>query len=282
MSSIVPEYPDGLTLPLLTEIISGISFPVGEEAFDIPSFFTSFKALEKIKYVPSVQPLSATEDIDTLCSKYGGQRPYISVQHPYPYCDEMPRIFFFQLCVNDIPEDIRPSSLAANSIIQLFKCGLDDGFCTAYDDKAGTTDPGYLCRIVHPLLETASSEYPEEVEDAYPCKKVTEFIPHLAFPGYDEFCEHFPDKSFEMEWIFAFLEQLDEKFDFLVDGIGGYANWIQNVDFAPCDVCHSDSILVYQIDYQGPLGYEFGDGGNCQILVCPEHGECVKMVWACG
>ncbi|GKT35320.1 Protein of unknown function DUF1963 like protein [Aduncisulcus paluster] len=277
MPTIVPEFPDGLTLPILEEIL-------GEEAptdSELQSIFQAIKPFEKIKYSAMISPdIPDEEDTDHLCSKYGGKRPYISEQHPYPVCphDNIPLCFFFQLSVSDIPEDIRPASLSAGSLIQLFKCSLEDE-CRGSLREGGADDPEYVCRLVTPPAETAISVYPTTVESIR-CRKVIEWSPCICYPNSTEFFETTSDDVID-EWSDYLFEGLEAKFEYVGDGICGYADWIQGVDFRECPVCGAASELVYHMESNDCLDYMFGDLGACQIVVCPEHGDCVQMVWAC-
>ncbi|GKT29253.1 Protein of unknown function DUF1963 like protein [Aduncisulcus paluster] len=287
---VVPEYPNGLTLPILQELLAEADPPFSASIYPsdatLTSFYQALKSLEKIKYTTSCEAVAEIDDVDTLCSKYGGKKPYVSEQHPYPICphDNLPLVFFFQLCVNDIPEEIRPASLLSGSILQLFKCRALDGSCSAVTYAGGLEDPEYFCRIVNPLVETASTAYPlvPDPIETLSCKKVTGYIPRLCFPNYVEFSQHFPEFSDEV-WLDLVFDSLHDKFEFDGDGIGGYPQWVQSPDYRSCPICGATCEFVYQIEGEDLFQFMFGDCGNCQILVCPEHGDqSIQMVWASG
>ncbi|GKT31581.1 Protein of unknown function DUF1963 like protein [Aduncisulcus paluster] len=271
--------PERLTLERFKELVE--SENPGTHTSDIESLFHKVKPYEKLAYKPVVgDEIPYDVDSDTLVSKYGG-KPYISASNPWPRCSEDNCFFFFlfQLRVSDIPKDQLPEGvdIPEGSMIQLFRCCSEDGEdeCACDDQEGGHDDQSWVCRMISttepPLI---SSEYPTPSAE-FPCKLLLRFEPYYAFPALHSIPEPAPTFSaIEMQ-----MESL-EIFNPHGDHVGGYGYWLNLTDLRPCYECDTPSILLYQIVAYENTDYDFGDGGCCQILMCPKHPECVQVVWA--
>ena len=66
--------------------------------------------------------------------------------------------------------------------------------------------------------------------------------------------------------------------------LGGWPGWVNIcTQYPDCPECgwRMDSI-IFQFGYEGFIPIMFGDGGQGQIVCCPDHPTILAYPWSCG
>ena len=67
------------------------------------------------------------------------------------------------------------------------------------------------------------------------------------------------------------------------DKFGGYPAWEQAPEYPAWPDCTGPMAeLVAQLESNGIAGVQCGDLGTAYVLRCPNHSECVDVIWQCG
>ena len=66
------------------------------------------------------------------------------------------------------------------------------------------------------------------------------------------------------------------------DKLGGWPCWIQGIEYPACPECGEKMRLLFQIDSDDVVGFQWGDVGCAHWTQCPAHPRQMAFAWACG
>jgi hypothetical protein len=230
-------------------------------------------------------------------SKFSGI-PWLAPSEPWPACGncQRPMALFLQLNLTTTPGPI-PKRLGAG-LLQAF-------FCTDWDciDGPEAGDPftrTHLLRVVVPGQQASSQKPPPS--SGNPDKD----IPARRIVSWEK-VDDYPDMA-EAEELGLVLEVGEDVEDMVVctnppysvgadfdefetlpwargnEKLGGWPGWVNvSADYPDCPTCgRRMDLMIFQFGYEGYIPIEFGDGGQGQIVACPEHPNNLAYPWTCG
>ena len=221
------------------------------------------------------KPITMDGDSSPTATKFSGT-PWLAVNETWPTCPNCgkPMQLFLQLNLDELPTALQGEY--GEGLLQLFYCTSEDPACEVDCKAFFPFAKSELIRLVQPSTELAEITVPE-IESRFPPKQVT---------GWEE-AEDYPD-PYEAEELGVVLEDKEwEDLEALLvplvgDKLAGWPAWMQGVEYPVCPKCGEQMRLVFQIESDENLPYEFGDFGTGHITQCARHKEILAFGWTCG
>lgn len=197
---------------------------------------------------------------------------------PAPACGHCgrPMPLFVQLAGAELPAPY--AERLRGGVLQLFYCTNADppceSVCQAFFPHARST----LLRLVPTAELGADAPDPTHATPTpeLPARRVVGWTPAPDLPGWEELQE-----------LGVALD--DEEADALADGdlplggdkLGGWPLWVQSVEYPACRRCGRRMELLFQVDSEQGVAWQFGDAGVGHVTQCPEHRDELAFGWAC-
>ena len=219
-------------------------------------------------------PLVEEKDGSALDSKFGGA-PWLDRGEQWPTCQHcgQPMPLFVQLNLDNLPEALGGTFGAG--LLQLFYCTNTEPHCESECAAFFPFTQGKLVRIVAAEHSGRPVEPPENVRWVAP-KRIIDWREGSDYPGWEEGQELGVNLSEAHRERFA-----RDGFPRSGDKLGGWPLWIQGIEYPHCPICQSRMRLLFQLDSDDHVAYQFGDAGCGHITQCPIHHEQVAFAWAC-
>ena len=268
-----------------------------------PSYERVMNAIGHLKQ-SAWKPITQEGDGDRKSSKFGGM-PWLNADESYPSCPccHKPLRFFFQLNLQDLPENL--NQRFGSGILQLFHCtnetvlysdhptedgvgweilpGMDDryiGFRICDDPR--TFSPCKLVRIIQP------SEFPAEfqtpvIDDYRYILREGEFPPKVI-TDWQEIDSYPSPYDIEEQGIQLTLDDLDFvreiRFYPECDRLSGWTYWIQRDERPECRICHQPmEHLILTLESDDNIPFLWGDCGVGNVFQCSDHLEEVAFLY---
>ncbi len=236
---------------------------------------TKFETYKRVPYFPAC----VNSDGALTDSKFSGI-PWLGNGEEWPKCKNCDKAMqlFVQLNLDTLPKDCKVKGLG---LMQFFYCTNSEPHCEVDCGSWFPNDKAMLVRIVLPE-GAANSPQRTPVADAFAAKAIKRWEPGEAelprvseLSSYEEIDEDELDALYEAENA--------ESYDGPSGGdkLGGWPDWIQDVEYPPCSTCEKPMQLVFQIDSTVNVDYMWGDSGCGHITQCPEHHDVLAFGWAC-
>ncbi len=218
-------------------------------------------------------PLVEEGDGAAADSKFAGT-PLLAESEAWPPCPvcEKPLQLFVQLNLARLPEPARGEYGAG--LIQFFYCTTDEGACEQACDAWSPFSEVSLARLVPAGAARAASA--AEVADPFPPKRIVGWREIDDYPSWQEgdtLGIELDNDAWGRVWEAGSPRTGDK--------LGGWPYWVQDVEYPDCPVCGRTMRLVFQVDSNDHLPYDFGDVGTGHITQCPEHKHVLAFGWAC-
>ncbi len=227
----------------------------------------------RIAFVPG---LSIEDDPDAR-SRLGG-RPWLPQGEAWPQCGacdaHMP--LFVQLDLDTLPEDA--PSLGGKGLLQVFFC--TDLECDDEDSWAPFKGLGKLVRVVDdsgPGAVATADRSPE----GWPSRPIATWARFDDLPSWDELAELHEYDGDAVATAYTDTETDEWLYPVYGEKLGGWANWIQGVEYASCRKCGRAMDVLFQIESDAAFPFNWGDAGAAHVQGCAEHPEVVTLTWAC-
>jgi len=261
------------------------------------------RSLKKKTWIP------VTEDGDgeIFESKFSGI-PLLTEGESWPHCKYCgkPMMFFLQINLDVIPEELKAEWNMREGILQMFYCTEEEA--SGSENKNGEN---MLIRILdNSGKPSADIKIPEGLT-LFPPKKIIEWKESFDYPIFNELeylgikprIDTDADITIEMleECGFDDYDPEDIKEGALDEGehydivwevlneiikrplsgekLGGWPLWVQEVNYPTCPVCGNKMRFLLQIDSNKTLPYVFGDYGCGHITQCSEHNSVLAFTW---
>ncbi|MGB3510656.1 MAG: DUF1963 domain-containing protein [Microcoleaceae cyanobacterium] len=218
------------------------------------------------------KPITIDGDGDLTASKFAG-KPWLGKNEEWPKCPhcQNPLQFFLQLNLNQLPESLKNEF--GSGILQMFYCINVDTVCDADYEYEPFSDAHFL-RVIQPEGEAQDVEIPETPE-FFPPKLIVDWQKLDDYPKYDEAAELDVELDLDSDKL------LRNKFPLPGDKLGGWPDWIQNIEYPNCPTCAERMRLVFQVDSDDNLPFMFGALGCGHITQCKHHKNQLAFAWAC-
>ena len=219
-------------------------------------------------------PMVEEGEGSVLDSKFGGV-PWLAQDEQWPTCQHcgQPMPLFVQLNLNTLPEPV--NGTFGSGLLQVFYCTNTEPHCESECEAFFPFTQGKLVRVVEHDDWERSGEFPENMDEFEP-KCIVDWHEAADYPGWEE------GQALGIELSDAEWEQLAEAgFPVSGDKLAGWPLWIQGVEYPHCPICQSRMRLVFQLDSNDHVAYQFGDAGCGHITQCPFHHAQVAFAWAC-
>lgn len=220
------------------------------------------------------KPRVAEEDGAPHDSKFSGT-PWLRPNETWPACQHCgkPMPLFLQLNLDTLPEEL--DAEFGPGLLQLFYCASDAPSCESECEAFFPFTGGKLARIVQPEGASRSIEQPDNVR-VFPARRIIGWNADADYPNWEEGRSLGLDLR-DMDW----RQLADRDFPRSGDKLAGWPHWIQGVEYPACPVCHQRMRLVFQLDSNDHIPYQFGDLGCGHLTQCPAHKAQVAFGWAC-
>jgi len=190
-----------------------------------------------------------------------------------PNCQN-PMQLFLQLNSDTLPEEV--GKLWGDGLMQFFYCTNSTPLCEVDCEAYFPFSRSTLLRTIIPEKNEVESRHPESpVQDAFPAKKIVGWTKTDDLPNWMELEElgfELPDKKYE---------PIEDTYPRAGDKLWGWPLWIQGIEYPDCPQCATRMRLLFQIDSNRNLPFEFGDIGTGHITQCPNHIDVLAFGWAC-
>jgi uncharacterized protein YwqG len=221
------------------------------------------------------KPLVAMRDGPLAASKFSGT-PWLDEGEAWPQCPNCNRHLqlFLQLNLDELPKPLMGKF--GDGIIQLFYCTTQEPQCEVECEAFFPFARSVLVRLI-PKKAIPSDVAVPPVGDIFPARTIIGWREDDDYPNWEE-GETLGIELEESEW-----EQLSEEdFPRSGDKLAGWPHWVQSLEYPNCPDCGNLMRLVFQIDSNDNLPYDFGDVGCGHITQCETHKERLAFGWACG
>jgi hypothetical protein len=226
-------------------------------------------------------------------SKFSGH-PWLANAEEWPACGncQRPMALFLQLNLATVRELLRVR--IGDGLLQAFFC-LDDD-CIHGPEEGDPFTCTHLLRVVDPDGQAGSPRQPPpdpNPDDAIPARRIIAWERADDYPSMAEgeelglahevkdlvVCSDPPvsikaklEEFFTMPWA-----RNNEK-------LGGWPGWVNIcTQYPDCPECgRRMDFNVFQFGYDGFIPIMFGDGGQGQIVCCPDHPGMLAYPWSCG
>ena len=227
-------------------------------------------------------------------SKFSGSA-WLLPDEPWPACAICgnPMALFLQLDLAAAPHPLHPS--LTSGLLQTFFC--IDMDCVHGPDEGDPFAKNHLLRVVDsgrqggrseraPAGSDAASEIPSRVIIGW---ERADDYPSLAEARLECGLEHdhtgvvtcddplFSVKAKSKEFYAMPWARNGEKF-------AGWPGWANiTVDYPNCPECgRRMDLMIFQFGHEGFIPVMFGDGGQGQLVCCPDHARVLAYPWTCG
>ncbi|ELR12851.1 uncharacterized protein ACA1_094080 [Acanthamoeba castellanii str. Neff] len=108
----------------------------------------------------------------------------------------------------------------------------------------------------------------------FPFKRLVRWVPRDDWPDADE-------REDVVEELGQEDDDEEEYETYYSCKLGGWAPWVQSVSYASCPTCEAEmKNVVFNINEDNAIPFDWGDGGTGQILQCPTHLDALCFTWA--
>ena len=206
-------------------------------------------------------------------SKFSGI-PYLAGGEKWPTCPNCgnPIQLFVQLNSEELPDGSgRPWG---DGLLQIFYCTNGEPMCEVDCQAWGPYSKSTVLRIIAPGHN--ASEYSESpVPKPFRPRQILGWLEKDDFPNWEEL------KEYAVEITEDEQEKLSESYPVQGEKLWGWPLWVQGIEYPNCPKCDTRMQLLFQVDSNQNIPYDFGDVGVGHICHCPEHRTELAFGWAC-
>lgn len=239
-------------------------------------------------------PIVEDGDGDPGESKFSGT-PWLTPSEQWPPCGNCQRsmALFLQLNLATSPGPL-PKRLGTG-FLQAFFCVDSD--CIHGPEEGDPFTRTHLLRVVVPSIERGSQPPPppsNNPDEGIPARRIVSWEKVDDYPSMAEAEEELglahdvKDQVVCSNPPFSVGAQLEEFFTMPWarnnEKLGGWPGWANvSTAYPDCPTCgRRMDLMIFQFGYQGYIPIMFGDGGQGQIVACPEHPHILAYPWTCG
>jgi uncharacterized protein YwqG len=221
------------------------------------------------------KPIVSDQEGRADASKFSGI-PWLNGAEEWPRCSNCDKHLqlFLQLNLRELPEVLLGDF--GDGIIQLFYCTSQRPDCEVECEAFFPFSKSVLVRLISKEDKPSPIATPAS-ENSFPSKLIIGWQETDDYPNWEE-GESLGIELDETEW-----EQLSEEdFPRSGDKLSGWPHWVQGIEYPNCPDCGNVMRLVFQVDSNDNLPFDFGDVGCGHITQCETHKERLAFGWACG
>jgi len=223
-------------------------------------------------FVPRVEAGPASGPV----SKIAGE-PWLPEGVAWPTCPNCGKAMqlLLQLDLESLPEGApgRGAGLA-----QLFYCTSSEPLCEVDCQAFFPFARSCVARVVDKRGPGADAA-PREVPNALAPKRIAGWEAEEDLPNGEELGELGVDADYDGP-ICAALEATERPL--AGDKLAGWPCWVQGIEYPACPTCKAPMRLLFQIDSNDRVGWQWGDLGCAHWCQCAAHPEQMAFGWACG
>lgn len=246
---------------------------------------------------PAWRPVLRAGDGPVTASKMSG-KPLLLQDEDWPHCAscKRPLQLFFQLNLDRLPKEV--GKPFGSGLLQLFYCrGAGERTCESDDGWEPFSTTCKRVRVIQPPPRPRPRKPPEDLR-AFEPKIIVgweKFVDEPKWAEHEELgldyeydfkkktmrviCQKPKFTSSPLDIDDDIATRLSEQCDG-GDKLGGWPNWIQNVEYPNCPRCGKPMQFVFQLTGDA-LPFMFGDMGIGYITQCKRHKSVVAFGWAC-
>lgn len=224
-------------------------------------------------FVPRVEPGTAHGPV----SKIAGV-PWLPEGVAWPSCPNCrgPMQMLVQLDLESLPERV---PARGPGLAQLFYCTSSEPLCEVDCQAFFPFAASCVARVVDGRAQGRDAE-PRPVPNALTPKGIVGWDPVEDLPSDEELREQL---GVEVEYDDPLYTALAEAERPLAnDKLWGWPLWVQSIEYPACPACKEPMRLLFQIDSNDKVGWQWGDLGCAHWCQCATHPEQMAFGWACG
>lgn len=111
--------------------------------------------------------------------------------------------------------------------------------------------------------------------NAFPAKRIVGWDEKDDLPNWEELREYSIDLPEDQ------LEKLGNNYPRQGEKLLGWPLWVQGIEYPKCPQCGTRMKLLFQVDSNQNIPYDFGDAGVGHISQCPDDPTELAFGWAC-
>lgn len=227
-------------------------------------------ALKRTAWLPE----TVEGDAKTACSKFGGTA-WLLAGEAWPTCVRCgkPMALFLQLDLASLPEEA--SRMLGDGLLQMFYC-VSRTNCVLTREGLSPFSPYQLVRRVDPGPGAPAAQ-PAPLDRFLYARTITSWKPIDDYASTYELQElgiTLDDATSDLLFERGLTAQQHDK-------LFGWPAWVQCVDYPRCRICGRVLRLIFELQSQQNLFYNFGDSGCGQITGCPDHPDELAFFWQC-
>ncbi len=157
----------------------------------------------------------------------------------------------------------------------MFYCTSSDPLCEVECEAFFPFAKSEMVRIVQPDGKSCNAEI-LETEHFFPTRLIVGWEEVDDYPNWEE-GGNLGVRLSGSEWD----DLAEQGFPQSGDKLAGWAHWIQSMEYPDCPLCGEKMRLVFQLDSNDNLPFQFGDVGCGHITQCKMHTEQLAFGWAC-
>lgn len=209
-------------------------------------------------------------------SKFAGV-PWLAESEGWPRCPNCGKSikFLLQLNLDQLPEAVGGEYGAG--LVQLFYCTNTKPQCDTECQAFAPFAKSVVVRLVTPEVGAPQPSKAAGGGHTFPPKRIV---------GWRE-AEDYPTPE-EAAWMGVELDEDEwnaaaesEECALGGDKLGGWPQWVQDMEYPECPECGRQMRLVFQIASEDNLPIWWGDLGIGHVTQCPEHKHVLAFGWAC-
>ncbi len=258
----------------------------GQETHELPPAIADL--LERLGRCAFRPQVNEGDDGAVTASKFGGS-PYLPPREKWPSCAncDQPLQFFVQLDLAALPEELEHPH--RTGLVQLFYCTNPETKCESACEAWLPGAKSVLARWV-PAPGPRAKPKASSVENQRPPFRNKDWKPGVITGWRREAKAELPSQNAEPGILAEDAKLLDESWDEIHehdlfarpgDKLGGWPDWVQDPEYAPCPTCGKNMRYLLQLESNGLTGHQFGDLGAGHLCQCDDHPEQVALTWAC-
>lgn len=229
----------------------------------------SLELFKRSAFIPQV----SEGDTALTASKFSG-KPWLNQNEHWLVCQHCgkPMQLFVQLNLDSLPHSLHGEF--GTGLLQLFYCTNTQNDCEVECEAWLPFSKSILVRVVQPSTEALDIEIPNS-ENYFSAKQIVGWEEVQDYPNPEEGGQLGIDLT-DDEW-----DEISSQYPHSGDKLSGWPDWIQDVEYPNCPICHQRMRLVFQLDSENNLPFMFGDVGCGHITQCQTHKDQVAFGWAC-
>jgi hypothetical protein len=192
-----------------------------------------------------------------------------------PNCEQAMQLLV-QLDLDSLPEHA-PSH--GPGLAQLFYCTSSEPLCEVDCQAFFPFAKSCVTRIVDGHAPGRDAEA-RTVPNALAPKRIVGWTPEEDLPGFEELREVLGVEVAYDDPLYHALHASERPL--ANDKLRGWPHWVQSVEYPACPECKEPMGLLFQIDSNDQVGWQWGDLGCAHWCQCAKHPGQMAFGWACG